>query len=388
MAKLKPVTRKRTKKEGWGGLILLDVFKESVTLAFLMQNCWITSSEKYTLQKKEECIEKLIETILSYTSIKENFIVNLRFNNTKVRVKFKENTIVFSKFADIDQNLSSLSNLLTLIKFLVMDGTCRKLCRKWDVIDWEGELNREEPEEWIFKSCPFPMKIWSGPSKGTHCWILWELFVTWKGGTRVREPSWARKWCRIGEQGISLNGKGWPRLVWRAHPSVCKTIRRKITLRGRTLRIALVHLEISRNRGLILLIESIITHWSNVTKAKAHLALNITKPATAATSASMTTKTTSRAQVTENRIRTIQIRCRNQISLCRAWIWRERWWMNLRFGSCRALTVFGHGSEPELYDTIEKRVENCDLECKTQCTRTYIGFLSYTNQGVNLYPCN
>lgn len=58
------------------------------------------------------------------------------------------------------------------MRFLAIDGTSKSLSRINEVLGLEGERKVEEPEEIIGKPWTFPMKIWSGPSKGAHYWMF------------------------------------------------------------------------------------------------------------------------------------------------------------------------------------------------------------------------
>ena len=81
---------------------------------------------------------------------------------------------------------STLQNWLTLIKFLVMEGTNRRLLRTRGNLELKGDW-KVTPEELVFRSWPLPIAIWSGSSKGVTCWMFWETLVTW-WDARVRIP--------------------------------------------------------------------------------------------------------------------------------------------------------------------------------------------------------
>ena len=60
------------------------------------------------------------------------------------------------------------------MRFFVMEGTNQRLLRtreNWGLI---GEEKVDRPEELILRPWPFPIVIWSGPSKGVTCW-MWHI---------------------------------------------------------------------------------------------------------------------------------------------------------------------------------------------------------------------
>lgn len=72
-----------------------------------------------------------------------------------------------------------------------MEGTNKKLFKTKENLVLIGEEKVENPEELMFRPWPFPIVIWSGPSKEVTWWIFCDILVTWwealESGYQLRE---------------------------------------------------------------------------------------------------------------------------------------------------------------------------------------------------------
>ena len=111
-------------------------------------------------------IKELVKAISTNQHLKQDLFRDLRFDQAKLRMKLKKHKL-------------SIQNWLTLIKFLVIEGTNIGLLRTRGIWELRGVLKEVTPEELMFNPWPFPIIIWSGPTKGVICWIFRETLVTW-----------------------------------------------------------------------------------------------------------------------------------------------------------------------------------------------------------------